>query len=529
VLAPPCHQLLIALEYIHGAKMVHGDIKPANVLLSADGSMLRLADFGLSRFLAETGGTRMGMSMHGAKRTVNPTMGGDTIVGTLGYLSPEGYAGRSHVKEPADIWAFGVMACELASGIAPPDMWHKPDSSFVEEQVGKIPREYQPAFETAVRAALDLREAHRPSATATLHAAPFLDFVVMDQYKRHRPPEKAGMAINNADAQPHTSTMDTMRTLIDTMPLLEPMRENGLVWIRERADDDVRLCECNVGGIGTDAGASAAGDHGDPSTRAAAKLLAMLDQASSHVSATSIATQHTVDKVVLCKSNSRSMAFTLAAKKLSQRAADTSTFGLANEMRAGVGASSDTAPDGNEEARKKVLERFLTWPSLWCDKRLEHSRVLLVYHTPPSEEIARKILLGGFANLGKRDAGFYGSGIYVTLDLDYCMEYATEKRGSTPVIVCAFVMGVAFPVVESPKNSNGFLGKPLVNKADTHLVVVSRSDGASEPIQFESWASTRTCTELVAQNDSQVLPLGYMMLTKKGLEVQRQSSRELQE
>jgi hypothetical protein len=90
-------------------------------------------------------------------------------------------------------------------------------------------------------------------------------------------------------------------------------------------------------------------------------------------------------------------------------------------------------------------------------------------------------------------------------------------------------MGVAFPVVESPKNSNGFLGKPLVNKADTHLVVVSRSDGASEPIQFESWASTRTCTELVAQNDSQVLPLGYMMLTKKGLEVQRQSSRELQE
>ena len=70
----------------------------------------------------------------------------------------------------ADIWAFGVMACELASGIAPPDLWHKPDSSFVEEQVGKIPREYQPAFETAVRAALDLREAHRPSATATLHA-----------------------------------------------------------------------------------------------------------------------------------------------------------------------------------------------------------------------------------------------------------------------------------------------------------------------------------------------------------------------
>jgi hypothetical protein len=74
----------------------------------------------------------------------------------------------------------------------------------------------------------------------------------------------------------------------------------------------------------------------------------------------------------MCKSNSRSMAFTLAAKKLSQRAADTSTFGLAREMRTGFGASSDAGPDGNEEARKKVLERFLTWPSLWRDTRLEH-------------------------------------------------------------------------------------------------------------------------------------------------------------
>ena len=74
---------------------------------------------------------------------------------------------------------------------------------------------------------------------------------------------------------------------------------------------------------------------------------------------------------------------------------------------------------------------------------------------------------------------------------------------------------VAFPIVESPKNPNCFLGKPLV-KADTHLVVVSPSDGASEPVPFESWASTRTCTELAAQNDAQVLPLGYTMLSKKG-------------
>ena len=103
----------------------------------------------------------------------------------------------------------------------------------------------------------------------------------------------------------------------------------------------------------------------------------------------------------------------------------------------------------------------------------------------------------------------------MTLDLDYSWN-TPRTRADLHRSSCACSSWASpFPIVESPKNPNGFLGKPLDNKADTHLVVVSRSDGASEPVPFESWASTRTCTELVASNHMQVLPLGYMMLSPK--------------
>lgn len=368
----------------------------------------------------------------------------------------------------------------------------------------------QPAFSAAVKAALDLRDERRPSATTSLHAAPFLDFANIDQYRRLRPPEKARQAVSRAEAQPHTSTMETMRALLDSMPLLAPARESGLPWSRDPMHEDVKLCECVPL-------AAARGAREEASARAATKMLALLDATYRDGS---VAKRYSIDKTVLCLCRPRSMAFTLAALKLSRRAADTDTFGLADEMNAGVGALPDAAPDGRGEERRKVLERFFgLWPSLWTDRRLSSARVWLVYHTPPNEEIARKIMIGGFANLGKRDAGFYGSGIYVTLDLDYCLsQYATGPTGaSAPLIVCALAVGVAYPVVEHPNGPSSFLGKPIVNKADTHIIIVSHAgpDGWWYPCSADRWGQERTFTELVAQNDSQVLPLGYLMVSPK--------------
>ena len=49
VAAHICAQVADTLSYLHGQGIVHGDVKPGNVLVPADGGPVRLADFGIAR------------------------------------------------------------------------------------------------------------------------------------------------------------------------------------------------------------------------------------------------------------------------------------------------------------------------------------------------------------------------------------------------------------------------------------------------------------------------------------------------
>ncbi|WP_414166628.1 serine/threonine-protein kinase [Streptoverticillium reticulum] len=96
------------LAHLHRAGWVHGDLKPDNVLLMADGSA-KLADFGLATELTGTRGT------HGYA----PPMG------TFDYLPPERWKAPLgehgvQVRPSADIWALGIMIHQLfAAGTSP--------------------------------------------------------------------------------------------------------------------------------------------------------------------------------------------------------------------------------------------------------------------------------------------------------------------------------------------------------------------------------------------------------------------------
>ncbi len=89
------------LVHMHAAGWVHGDLKPSNVLLMADGSV-RLADFGLARELDGT-------------HAYAPRLGSSD------YLPPEWWSERVSaqgiaIRPTADVWALGVTAHQLLTG-----------------------------------------------------------------------------------------------------------------------------------------------------------------------------------------------------------------------------------------------------------------------------------------------------------------------------------------------------------------------------------------------------------------------------
>jgi len=89
-----------ALEAAHQAGVVHRDVKPANILVTPDGTA-KLTDFGISRLVDSAPLTQTG-----------------EILGTAQYLSPEQVVGHSATAS-SDIYALGVVGHEMLTGERP--------------------------------------------------------------------------------------------------------------------------------------------------------------------------------------------------------------------------------------------------------------------------------------------------------------------------------------------------------------------------------------------------------------------------
>lgn len=89
--------VLRALAIAHEKKIIHRDIKPGNILVSADGTM-KVTDFGLASFALSPTVTMEGM-----------------VLGTPAYMAPEQVRGDD-VDERTDLFALGATLVEVLSG-----------------------------------------------------------------------------------------------------------------------------------------------------------------------------------------------------------------------------------------------------------------------------------------------------------------------------------------------------------------------------------------------------------------------------
>lgn len=149
-------QMVGGLDFLHGKRLLHRDIKPQNVLYNSSGEV-KLTDFGISKVM-------------------NASVAANTCVGTSLYLSPE----RCESEEygfPADIWGAGIVFHEMAAGKHP----FASSKSFIEvwNQLAYKP---EPRLDPGVHdrvlcdfvAACLVRDVSRRSKTIGLKAHPFL-------------------------------------------------------------------------------------------------------------------------------------------------------------------------------------------------------------------------------------------------------------------------------------------------------------------------------------------------------------------
>src|SRR5690349_20791006 len=167
-------EIASALAYAHEHGVVHRDIKPDNVLFSGDVAMV--ADFGVAKAIddAGTGGHRA--EGNGSRDVPNPVTSLGIALGTPAYMAPEQASADPNIDYRADVYAFGVVAYEMLSGLPP--FTAKSPAQLLAAHVTEIPipigqrrSSIPPALAALVMRCLEKRPADRPqTAGEIVHA-----------------------------------------------------------------------------------------------------------------------------------------------------------------------------------------------------------------------------------------------------------------------------------------------------------------------------------------------------------------------
>ncbi|KAF5768291.1 putative protein kinase RLK-Pelle-L-LEC family [Helianthus annuus] len=130
--------LAAALFYLHEqleAQIIHRDVKTSNVMLDSNFNA-RLGDFGLARWMEH----ELGYGIRTPSMGDNSLRLADTtsIGGTIGYLPPESFEKKTVATAKSDVFSFGIVLLEIASGRRAVDLTLPDDQIILLDRFRKL-------------------------------------------------------------------------------------------------------------------------------------------------------------------------------------------------------------------------------------------------------------------------------------------------------------------------------------------------------------------------------------------------------
>lgn len=148
-------QVLHALQYIHGQRILHRDLKTSNLFLTEKQSVVKLGDFGISRVL---------------EGSIEAAI---TVVGTPYYMSPEVCENKPYTFK-SDVWALGCVLyelCMLKHAFCADNLLGLV-YKIVSDKYDPIPKNYSAQLNNLIHQMLEKKAETRPSV-ADLLADPY--------------------------------------------------------------------------------------------------------------------------------------------------------------------------------------------------------------------------------------------------------------------------------------------------------------------------------------------------------------------